>query len=148
PAGRGLGLRALANLIGASLLVMALVGCVALIVLTTRLRIEAERTEEAAVRVRGADGVGLRLLDYARASDLDVVSASGEHELARAEAEAALLRRTDDLLQLHPHEGLVGAQDVVARVRDYVRARRAAELRYRTRLVEIVEAANPSLDAA
>lgn len=128
--------------------VLALFVCGALILLTTRIRIEAEQTERDALGLRDAEALERRLLAFGRASDLVVLHRVAEREVARTEAETTVLGLLEELRPISEMaHHLVELDDARQKIRRYLVSRHEAE-RSGLPLMEIMDAASGPLDAA
>lgn len=146
--GRAMRLRPFAARATGILSALALLVCGALVLLTTRIRIEAEQTERDALGLRNADALERRLLAFGRASDLAVLHRDAEHDLARTEAESLVLRRLAELRPVSEATHHVAEfEDAGEKTRRYLLVRHDAERRGLP-LVEIVAQASGPLDMA
>src|SRR4051794_9433259 len=89
-----LSLRAISTMSGVALASIALVACVALMVLTTVLRTTADTVLREFHHTRAVDTVREEIFAFGRASDLAYVSGDRQQDVLRAQAESELLRAT------------------------------------------------------
>ena len=128
--GNAASLRTIATAAGVLLTSVALLACVAVIVLTTLMHRETVRVEAAANRVRSVESLRAALLELGRQSDLDDLGVQGGRRGTRRAAEQQMRARLEE-----SHEHARGPTETrliaeaEADIRRYIDARRDADAR-------------------